>query len=454
LQSDDHGFGDERHVREEFEVFERLGYHPHNMNPSEENRMRRPIAFLAFSVLGLLLCYVLYTCSPEPKIIEKHTIQFGESDIQEKNTVLYETHAVRGEESTVLATDLSGIKRPAALDEFTQYFHFSPVRQHRTSTCWCFATTSFFESELKRMGRGEFKLSELYTVYWEFLEKARGFIRKKGNLRFTAGSEHNAVIARMKEYGAVPASAYTGLLPGQTEHDHSQLQREIERYLIFCKENGYWDEDKAVSYVRSILNKYLGSPPETIQVNGKTMTPREYLDNILQLPLHDYVSLISFKYLPFYTKGEFKVPDNWWHSEEYFNVPLEEFYEAITCALQNGYTVAFGGDVSEPGISGDEDIAIIPTFDTHPKLIDQDSREFRFHRKTSTDDHSVHAVGIKEAGEHTWFLIKDSGGSAQRGQFPGYYMYRDDYVKLKMLTIMVHRDAVADLLAPFPKANP
>ncbi len=446
--------GIERLAREGFEVFEGLEYHPHKMNPSKEKQMRRSTVSLAFCVLGLLLCCFLYTCSPEPKIIEKQTIQIGETDIQEKNTAVYETHEVRGEERTVLATDLSSIERPAALAEFTQYFHFPPVQQHRTSTCWCFATTSFFESELKRMGRGEFKLSELHTVYWEFLEKARGFILKKGDLRFTAGSEHNAVIARMKEYGAVPASDYTGLLPGQTEHDHSKLQREIERYLMFCKENGYWDEDKTVSYVRSILNKYLGPPPETIQVNGKTMTPKEYLDNILQLPLDDYVSLISFKYLPFYTKGEFKVPDNWWHSEEYFNVPLEEFYEAITSALQNGYTVAFGGDVSEPGISGDEDIAIIPTFDTHPKLIDQDSREFRFYIKTSTDDHAVHAVGIKEAGEHTWFLIKDSGGSAQQGQFPGYYMYRDDYVKLKMLTIMVHKDAVADLLAKFPRANP
>ena len=95
----------------------------------------------------------------------------------------------------------------------------------------------------------------------------------------------------------------------------------------------------------------------------------------------------------------------------------------------------FGGDISEPGINGEDDIAIIPTFDIHPQLIDQDSREFRFSRKTSTDDHAIHAVGIKEAGDHTWFLIKDSGGSAQKGLFPGYYMYRDDYVKLKMLTI-------------------
>ena len=416
--------------------------------------MRKNAVFLSLCVLVFSLCCVLYECSPEQKIIERQTIQIGESDIQEKNVVLYKTGEFRGHERTYLTTDLSGIENPASPDEFTQYFHTPPVRQHRTSTCWCFATTSFFESELKRLGRGEFKLSELYTVYWEFLEKARGFIQRKGDQLFTAGSEHNAVIARMKEYGAVPASAYTGLLPGQTEHDHSQLHKEIEKYLMFCKEHSYWDEDQAVSYVKSILNKYLGAPPETIQVNGQIMTPKEYLDEILQIPLDDYVSLISFKYIPFYTMGEFKVPDNWWHSKDYYNVPLEEFYEAIVSALKNGYTVDFGGDISEPGISGGDDIAIIPTFDIHPQLIDQDSREFRFNKKTSTDDHAIHAVGLKEIGGHTWFLIKDSGGSAQRGQFPGYYMYRDDYVKLKMLTITVHKEAVTDLLAKFSQTNP
>ncbi len=416
--------------------------------------MRKNAIFLPLCVLIIFLCCALNVCSPEQKSIERQTIQIGESDIQDKNVVFYKTRELRGQERTYLATDLSLVEKPVSLDEFTQYFHNPPVRQNRTSTCWCFATTSFFESELKRLGRGEFKLSELYTVYWEFLEKARGFIQRKGDRLFTAGSEHNAVITRMKEYGAVPASAYSGLLPGQTEHDHSQLYKEIETYLMFCKEHGYWDEDKAVSYVKSILNKYLGAPPETIQINGRTITPKEYLDEILQIPLDDYVSLISFKYIPFYTKGEFRVPDNWWHSEEYYNVPLDEFYGAIVTALKNGYTVDFGGDVSEPGISGDDDIAIIPTFDIHPRLIDQDSREFRFNKKTSTDDHAIHAVGIKEAGDHTWFLIKDSGGSAQRGQLPGYLMYRDDYVKLKMLTITVHKDAVSELLAKFSQTHP
>ncbi len=407
---------------------------------------------LLFSLLFISIIFSLTSCQKE-RVVEKQMIQMGAEELQQKNTVVYKTREIRGKERQYLSLDFSGIKKPASLEEFRQYFHFPPIRQHNTGTCWCFSTTSFLESEMKRMGKEPVKLSEMYTAYWEFVEKARRFIKEKGNSFFGHGSEHNAVIARMKQYGAVRASDYTGLLPGQTEHDHSKLYEEIRKYLQFCKDNAYWDGEKAVSYVRSILDKYMGKPPETIEVNGQTMTPKDYFGNMLKLPLDEYVCFMSFKAIPFYTMGEYKVPDNWWHSEDYHNVPLDDFFTAIGEALQKGYTVAIGGDVSEPGMSGEEDVALVPTFDIPGKLIDQDSREFRFENRTSTDDHAIHIVGYTETGDRAWFLIKDSGGSAYRGKFKGYYFYRDDYIRLKMLTFTVHKEAVAGLLEKFPKGK-
>ncbi len=405
------------------------------------------VIIFSFIFLGLLIT----SCQQKEKVVEKQMIKISDKELQQKDVAVYKTREIRGKKRTHLSLDFSYIAKPASLQEFTQYFHFPPIRQYWTGTCWCFATTSFLESEMKRLGKPAVKLSEMYTVYWEYVEKARRFIKEKGKSFLGQGSEHNAVLARMKKYGAIRASDYSGLLPGQKEHDHSQLFKEIKKYLDFCQKNQYWDENKAVSYVKSILNKYLGKPPEKIEVNGQKMTPKEYLDNVLQLPLDDYVCFMSLKSLPFWTKGEYKVPDNWWHSQDYYNIPLDEFYKAIVKSLKNGYTVALGGDVSEPGINGEEDIAIIPTYDIPGKLIDQDSREYRFYNRSTFDDHAIHAVGFKESPTHTWFLIKDSGSGAQRGKFKGYYFYRDDYVKLKMLTFMVHKDAVADLLAKFSK---
>jgi bleomycin hydrolase len=409
-----------------------------------------------FRLLFLLILFFSLiwssSCKPEKKEAvqaQKVVVQIGDKEIQVKDEAIYKTRESEGRKREYLSLDFSGIDRPAAISDFQQIFHLPPVRQYHTGTCWSFATTSFLESELKRLGRDEIKLSEMYTVYWEYVEKARRFIREKGNSFLGEGSEHNAVVARMKQYGAVPESAYTGLLPGKTEHDHRALFTELENYLDFCKKNEYWDEEKAAAYVKLILNKHLGEPPSVVEINGQKMTPKEYLEKILQLPLDDYVCFMSFKYLPFYTKGEYKAPDNWWHSADYHNVPLDEFYQAIVQVLRNGYSVALGGDVSEPGINGEEGLAIVPSFDLLPSLIDQESREFRFFNHTSTDDHAIHAVGIGQNDGHTWFLIKDSGAGAHRGPYKGYLFFRDDFVRLKVLTFMVHKEAVAELLKKF-----
>jgi bleomycin hydrolase len=404
-----------------------------------------------FSVLFLLVCVCFFylSCTEQEKTVQKKVIQIGEEEIQECSEAIYKTREFRGHERTYLTTDFSKVAKPSSLEVFTTYFHNPPVRQYWTGTCWCFATTSLMESELKRLGKGEIKLSEMFTVYWEYVERARYFIQNKGDMQLGQGSEHNAAIARMKKYGVVPAEYYTGLLPGETEHNHGKMFQEIRNYLNFCKENEYWDEEKAVCYVKQILNKYMGKPPDSFEINGRSLTPREYMKDVLQLPLDDYVTFMSLKYFSFYTQGEYKVPDNWWHSDEYYNVPLDVFYNLIVSAIKKGYTVALGGDVSEPGISGEEDCAVIPSFDIPFALIDQDSREYRFDNRTSTDDHAIHAVGYTQLNGRDWFLIKDSGSSSQRGEFKGYTFFRDDYVKLKMLTFMVHKDAASEVLAEF-----
>ncbi|MDI6699029.1 MAG: C1 family peptidase [Candidatus Saccharicenans sp.] len=413
--------------------------------------INKSLRVLTVAVIAFWLVWSLACRQPERETgqAKPAPVQIGEKEIQAKDEAIYKTRDYNGQKREYLSLDFNRFERPASLDEFQKIFHQPPIRQYNTGTCWSFSTTSFLESELKRLGRGEFKLSELYTVYWEYVEKARRFIREKGDSFLGEGSEHNAVFLRMKQYGVVPAGAYTGLLPGKTEHDHSALFKELRDYLDFCRKNQYWDEEKAIAYVRLILNKHLGEPPAEIEYNGQKMTPKEFLDNVLRLPLDDYVSFMSFKYVPFYTRGEYRAPDNWWHSRDYYNVPLDEFYRAIVTALKNGYSVALGGDVSEPGISGDEGLAVVPTFDILPALIDQDSREFRFYNRTSEDDHAIHCVGLTEKGDHTWFLIKDSGAGAHRGPYKGYILYRDDYVKLKMLVFTVHKEAVSDLLARF-----
>jgi bleomycin hydrolase len=348
-----------------------------------------------------------------------------------------------------LRMDFTGLELPKSASEFTSYWHIPPVSQGLTGTCWSFSTISFFESEIYRLTKREIKLSELHTVYWEYVEKARRFVQERGNSEFGEGSEGNAVTRIWKTYGTVPAAAYTGMQLGQKFHDHSKLYQEMRDYLNSLKNNNGWNEDVAISTIKSILNHYLGEPPSTVVVNGMKMTPREYLDKIVKLNLDDYVEFLSLAEKPYYQQVEYEVSDNWWHNKQYYNVPLDEFMMILKRAIRKGYTLALGGDTSEPGIEGHAGVAMVPSFDIPSAYIDESARQMRFSNATTGDDHGIHLVGFKETAGGDWYLIKDSGAGSRNNNHPGYYFFHEDYVKLKMLDFMVHKDVAQDILKKF-----
>jgi bleomycin hydrolase len=340
---------------------------------------------------------------------------------------------------------MSGIPRPAGPDAFaTRVWHFPPRAQYLTSTCWSFSTTSFLESEVKRLTGQEIKLSEMWFVYWEYVTKAKGWVESRGQTDFTEGSQTAAVIRVMREHGVVPLEAYSGVISADGRFDHDAMYESLTQLLEWCRDQGVWDEDLVVSLVRRILDRTMGPPPEWKAGGG--LPPQEFMTRVCRLDPDAYVDLMSTLSVPFWTRGEYAVPDNWWHGADYVNLPLEDWYGVIGRALAGGYSVVIGGDVSEPGIYGLEGIAVVPTFDIPAAYIDQDARELRFDDGSTSDDHGIHLVGHTRLDGHDWFLIKDSGRSSRRGKYPGYYMYRDDYVRLKMLTLTVHRDVVRDIV--------
>jgi bleomycin hydrolase len=345
--------------------------------------------------------------------------------------------------------DLSKIDAPKSVDEFTKYWYNAPVSQGNTGTCWSFSTTSFFETEVYRQQHIKVKLSEMFPVYWEYVEKAKGFVKTRGNSLFDQGSESNAVKRIYKEYGIVPESSYPRMLPGEKFPDHSIMIKEMQDYLNNVKETNAWDEAEVVRVIKSILKRYMGEPPTQVIVNGKTYTPKEYLTNYLKLNPDDYVDVLSYMQKPYWQQVEYQVPDNWWHNSDYYNVPLNDFMNALNNAIDNGYTMAIGGDVTEPGYDSWHKIAMVPSFDIPDQYIDENAREFRFNNKTTTDDHGIHLVGYTKKDGVIWYLIKDSASGSRNADPKGYYFYREDYVKLKMMDFMVHKDAVKDLLARF-----
>jgi bleomycin hydrolase len=225
----------------------------------------------------------------------------------------------------------------------------------------------------------------------------------------------------------------------------------MSEFLDWCREEDFWDEEAIIGSIRLIMDATMGRPPEQVTWQGRDYTPRDFLRSVCDLDPADYVSLISTSSIPFWTRGEYAVPDNWWHDTNYLNVPLKPWFEALKATVVEGGSLVIGGDVSEPGLWGLKDVAIVPTFDIPGEYIDQDSREFRFVNRSSTDDHLIHIVGTTTVGDHDWFLIKDSNRSSRLGAHEGYYFYREDYVRLKMLMYTVHKDRVVDLLTKVDK---
>ncbi len=353
---------------------------------------------------------------------------------------------------TELRFDVSGIIRPGSATEFTSVFHFPPTPQDLTGTCWAFSGTSFIESEVYRKTSRKIKLSEMHTVYWEWVEKVRRFVRERGESVVSAGSEEEGVPRIMGMYGAVPREVFDGLNPNYPHFSHDLLDGEIDRYLAYVKEHDLWDENAVIASVRVMLDKYIGKPPESFQFEGKQYTPKSFLAEVLTIKPEEYVYIVSTLKYPFHAHCLFDASDNWRRDSSYYNLPLDEWYAVIRNAIQKGYSVSIGGGTSEPGYYGVKNIAVIPDFDIPQNYINQDSREYRIYRGTTGDDHGLHLVGFLRKGGRDWFLIKDSGSGSRKGDVKGYFFFRDDYVRLKMLSIMVHKDMVPSMSGG-PKSN-
>ncbi len=341
---------------------------------------------------------------------------------------------------------LETLHKPHTLEDFTPVFHFPPINQDTTNACWSFSTLSFLESEMKRNHIKPVRLSVMFPVYYAFVEKARHFVQTKGASRFAGGDLFSGVLEVIKQYGIVPQSVYFGQVGSCKRYSHKALERELKAYMDKVKTLQQWDEALVVKGVRRILGAHMGAPPKQFNYEGKSYTPQSFRDQVVRLPWKNYVAVTSFLYAPFYQFIELNVPDNWKHRKIFYNLPLQEFYLALKQALSKGYSLAFDSDISEPGRVGWEDVAFVPPFDIPASFIDQQAREFRFRNGSTTDDHLMHILAFKHVGGQDWFLVKDSWRTAWDGKAKGYYYFHGDYVRLKMLTFLVDKEAIRSFL--------
>ncbi len=347
----------------------------------------------------------------------------------------------------------------------------SVKNQYRAGTCWSYSALSFLESEIIRMGKGEYDLSEMWIVRNAYQDKAEKYVRMHGILNFGQGGAFHDVTAMIDEYGIVPQEVYQGLNYGTDKDVHGEVDAVLKAMLDAVIENN----NKKLTPVwfpayNKVLDTYFGETIDKFNYKGKEYTPKSFAKD-LGLDANNYIEISSYKHHPFYSKFAIEVQDNWlW--DEVYNVPIDEMMKIMDNALDNGYTIGWGADVSEKGFSWTKGIAVVPDEDiaslsdderskwsdlsereraklfykldkpAKEKTITQEDRQKAFDNYTTTDDHGMHIIGYAVDQNNTKYYIVKNSWSTKGSPYEGYFYASETFVKFKTMDFMIHKDAL------------
>lgn len=369
----------------------------------------------------------------------------------------------------------------SAQEKNTEGFVFTTVKenpitsvknQNRSSTCWSFSMLGFLEAELLRQGKGEYDFSEMFVVHHTMVDRAERYVRLHGDNSFSPGGSFYDILFCMKNYGLVPQEAMNGIMYGDTLPVHTELDAVAGAYVNaiakgkLSKLSPVWKNG-----LSAIYDTYLGACPEKFTYKGKEYTPKSFAQS-LGLKAEDYVSLTSFTHHPFYTEFAIEIQDNWRNGNSW-NLPLDEFMAVIDNAVDKGYTVAWGSDVSEIGFTRNG-IAVLPDMErtdlsgsdmarwtgmtaddkrkeatSKPgpeKEVTQEMRQTGFDNWETTDDHGMLIYGIaKDQNGKEYYKVKNSWGT--KNKYEGTWYASKAFTKYKTINIVVHKDAVPKEIA-------
>ena len=350
----------------------------------------------------------------------------------------------------------------------------TPVKnQNRSGTCWCYSTMTFLEAEILRAGGEAVHLSEMFAVRHAYMKKAEAYVRMHGHLNFAEGGAAHDVTEVIKEYGIVPNEVYTGMNYGTDLADFRELTPVMTAYLdAVIKAGDTTRRFLSTAWKRgfnAILDEYFGEVPETFVWKGKEYTPKSFAES-LPINMDDYIDLSSFTHHPFYEQFVLEVPDNWMWGKVY-NIPMDEMMRVVDHALENGYTLAWGTDVSEKGFSRTKAIGVIPetdpksmsgteaerwgamtakereaalfTFDKPMKEreITQEMRQEAFDNYETTADHGMVIVGTaKDQNGTIYYKVQNSWDTVK--PYDGFWYFSKPFVAYKTTDLMVNKKAL------------
>lgn len=316
-------------------------------------------------------------------------------------------------------------------------------------------------------------LSEMWIVRHSFMDKAEKYIRMHGTINFAEGGASRDVTEGIKAHGIVPFEVYPGFNYGTPKADFHELSLVLKSYLdAVLKANEQSNKALSTAWKRgfnALLDAYFGPMPERFTYEGKEYTPETFAAS-LPIEFDNYIDITSFTHHPFYEPFIIEVPDNWMWGQAY-NLPLDEMMQVIDHALDEGYTVSWGTDVSEKGFSRTKGIGIVPEADLESmsgteaekwgKLTDrekeaalykfdkpgkeltitQELRQTAFDNFETTDDHGMVIVGTaKDQAGNSYYKVQNSWNTVP--PYDGFWYFSRPFVAYKTTSIMVNKQAL------------
>lgn len=344
--------------------------------------------------------------------------------------------------------------------------------QNRSGTCWAYSTLSFFESEILKKTGKTYDLCEMFIANKDYMDRAIVKVRMHGDCQFSQGGAAEDVLDVIKIYGICPENAMPlpGTMTGDSLANFNEFFEVMTPYVeAVSKSNAKKMSNQWKKGLQGILDSYLGACPEEFVYEGKTYTPKSFAAS-LGLDWNDYVSITSYTHHPFYTAFPVEVQDNWRGGRSY-NVPIDEMMRIIDNALDKGYTVAWGGDVSEEGFTRN---GLALAYDTKkaqeltgsdqarwlklspaqkknaidslgvdaPEIVPtQEIRQEGFDNWELTDDHGMHIYGVaKDQNGKEYYMVKNSWG--ETGAYKGTWYMSKAFIAAKTMDFMINKNAI------------
>ena len=344
--------------------------------------------------------------------------------------------------------------------------------QNRSGTCWDYSTLSFFEAEILKATGKKMDLCESFVANKTYMERAIQVVRYHGDCQFSQGGSAEDVLSVLKNHGICPEEAmpFPGSLYGDSLNNFNEFFALLEPYVnAVAKSSAKKISNQWKVGMQGILDAYLGQCPEKFTYEGKEYTPKTFVQS-LGIDLNDYVSITSYTHHPFYTGFAVEVQDNWRFPLSY-NLPLDEMMQVIDNAVEQGYTIAWGGDVSEEGFTRQGLAYAIDTKATESlagsdmakwlkmsaakkhNLIDslgctvpeivptQELRQERFDNWELTDDHGMLIYGTaKDQNGREYYMVKNSWG--ETGDYKGTWYMTKTFIAANTMDFLVNKNAI------------